>query len=362
MHSPGGTGTTTRFAPRSTTSARCRPRRSSRNTKASDMEFLEGHPLLIRNARIVTTERVFLGSAAVEDGRIAEVSEGDAVRSGVDFEGDYLLPGLVELHTDHLESHYEPRPAVTWHAGSAVLAYDAQIAAAGITTVFDCFRIGSDEVDTRRGFGETYLPLADAVASAAEAGLLRAEHRTHARCEVAAPNVVAVLEAFLASHPAHLISLMDHTPGQRQFRDFEKYLVYYSGVSGRPRAELEEAARERQRFAAPRALKNRPLIVAIARAHGIALASHDDTTIDEVEQAHADGVTIAEFPTTLEAAVASRAAGMATVMGAPNVVLGRSPSGNALARELTEAGHLDILSSDYVPGALLMAAFRLAET
>jgi alpha-D-ribose 1-methylphosphonate 5-triphosphate diphosphatase len=121
---------------------------------------------------------------------------------------------------------------VTWHAGSAVLAYDAQIAAAGITTVFDCFRTGSDEMDTRLGFGETYLPLADAVASAAEAGLLRAEHRTHARCEVAAPNVVAVLEAFLASHPAHLISLMDHTPGQRQFRDFEKYLVFTAASQG----------------------------------------------------------------------------------------------------------------------------------
>ena len=121
---------------------------------------------------------------------------------------------------------------MTWHAGSAVLAYDAQITAAGITTVFDCFRIGSDEMDTRLGFGETYLPLADAVASAAEAGLLRAEHRTHARCEVAAPNVVAVLEAFLASRPAHLISLMDHTPGQRQFRDFEKYLVFTAASQG----------------------------------------------------------------------------------------------------------------------------------
>lgn len=326
------------------------------------MEFLEGRPLLIRNARIVTAERAFLGSVAVEDGRIAEVSEGGAMRSGVDFEGDYLLPGLVELHTDHLESHYEPRPAVTWHAGSAVLAYDAQIAAAGITTVFDCFRIGSDEMDTRLGFGETYLPLADAVARAAEAGLLRAEHRTHLRCEVSAPNVVAVLEDFLASRPAHLISLMDHTPGQRQFRDLEKYLVYYSGVSGRPRAELEEAARERQRTGAPRALKNRPRIVALARARAITIASHDDTTLAEVDLAHADGVAIAEFPTTLEAAAASRALGMATVMGAPNVVRGGSHSGNVAARDLADAGHLDILSSDYVPAALLMAAFRLAET
>src|SRR5271165_6742710 len=225
------------------------------------MEFLEGRPLLIRNAKVVTAERAFLGSVAVEDGRIAEVSEGAATRSGVDFEGDYLLPGLVELHTDHLESHYEPRPAVTWHAGSAVLAYDAQIAAAGITTVFDCFRIGSDEMDTRLGFGETYLPLADAVARAAEAGLLRAEHRTHLRCETSAPNVINFLEEFLASRPAHLISLMDHTPGQRQFRDLEKYFLFYGGKSGGGREDLKEVARQRQGTGAPRALANRPRIV-----------------------------------------------------------------------------------------------------
>jgi alpha-D-ribose 1-methylphosphonate 5-triphosphate diphosphatase len=324
------------------------------------MDFLEGRPILFRNARIVTADRTFTGSLAAADGRITEVREGGS-HAGVDFEGDYLLPGLVELHTDHLESHYEPRPAVTWHAGSAVLAYDAQIAAAGITTVFDCFRIGSDEVDTRLGFGETFVPLADAVARAAEAGLFRAEHRTHLRCEVAAPNVVAALEDFLASRQTHLISLMDHTPGQRQFRDLEKYFVYYGGISGRPRSELEEATRERLRVAAPRAKANRPEIVAIARALGVKLASHDDTTIAEVEQAHAEGVTIAEFPTTLDAAAASRALGMATVMGAPNVVRGGSHSGNVAARDLAEAGHLDILSSDYVPAALLMAAFRLAD-
>src|SRR5277367_5470269 len=131
------------------------------------MEFLDGAATWFRNARIVTSDRVFVGCMKVGDGRIEEIGEDGSPGAGIDFQGDYLLPGLVELHTDHLESHYEPRPAVTWHAGSAVLAYDAQIAAAGITTVFDCFRIGSDEMDTRLGFGETYLPPADAVASAA---------------------------------------------------------------------------------------------------------------------------------------------------------------------------------------------------
>ncbi len=326
------------------------------------MEFLNGGPTLFRNARIVTADRVFTGSLRVEDGRIQEIRENGSAGAGVDFQGDYLLPGLVELHTDHLESHYVPRPAVMWHAGSAVLAYDAQIAAAGITTVFDSFRVGVDEHDAGAQLGDEAAQLAEAVRRAAEAGLLRADHLTHLRCEVPSPNVVDGLGALIAAHPVQLISLMDHTPGQRQFRDLDKYFFFYSGKSGRSRADLEEVAKERQKVGRARALQNRPRIVDIAKAHGITLASHDDTTAEEVALAHRDGVTIAEFPTTIEAAAASRAAGMATVMGAPNVVRGGSHSGNASARELAEAGHLDILSSDYEPAALLMAAYRLADT
>jgi alpha-D-ribose 1-methylphosphonate 5-triphosphate diphosphatase len=325
------------------------------------MEFLDGAATWFRNARIVTADRVFTGCLRVEGGRIEEIGEDGSSGAGLDFQGDYLLPGLIELHTDHLESHYVPRPAVTWHAGSAVLAYDAQIAAAGITTVFDSFRVGVDEYDAGGQLGDEVAPLAEAVRRAAEAGLLRADHLTHLRCEVPAPNVVDSLNELLASHSAELISLMDHTPGQRQFRDLEKYFIYYSGKSGRSQADLEQVARERQKVGRARALENRPRIVEVARTRGIALASHDDTTAEEVALAHRDGVTIAEFPTTLEAAAASRAAGMATVMGAPNVVRGGSHSGNASARQLAEAGQLDILPSDYVPAALLMAAFRLAD-
>ena len=325
------------------------------------MEFLDGAATWFRNARIVTADRVFIGCLKVDDGRIDEIGEHDSRGAGIDFQGDYLLPGLIELHTDHLESHYFPRRAVTWHAGSAVLAYDAQIAAAGITTVFDSLRVGVDEFDVGAQLGDEAALLAEAIRRAADADLLRADHLTHLRCEVAAPNVVDSLHAVLASHSAQLISLMDHSPGQRQYRDLEKYFIYYSGKSGRSRADLAEVAGERQRIGGIRALGNRPRIVEIAKARGIVLASHDDTTAEEVALARCDGVTIAEFPTTLEAAAASRAAGMATVMGAPNVVRGGSHSGNASARELAEAGQLDILSSDYVPAALLMAAFRLAD-
>src|ERR1700722_15154519 len=325
------------------------------------MEFLPGDPVLFANATIVAADRVLKGHVAVEAGRIAEVGKGGGTRSAVDFEGDYLLPGLVELHTDHLEAHFMPRPAVMWHAGSAVLAYDAQIAAAGITTVFDSFRVGMDEFESRAGLGEKFVPLVDAMQKAAAAGLLRSDHLTHLRCEVPAPNVVDFLTEFLAGNAAQLISLMDHTPGQRQFRDLEKYFIYYSGKTGRSAAEMEELVQQRQKVGGARARENRPRVVELAKAAGTAPASHDDTTLEEVALAHSEGVGIAEFPTTIEAAVASRAVGMATVMGAPNVVRGGSHSGNASARELAEAGQLDILSSDYVPAALLMAAFRLAD-
>jgi len=326
------------------------------------MEFHAADPLVLTNAKVVAADRVFLGWVATDHGRIVETGEGHGPKGAIDCQGDFLLPGLVELHTDHLEAHFMPRPRVFWHAGSAVMAYDAQIATAGITTVFDSFRVGMDEhEDWRSGAGEQVVTLADAIERARAADLLRADHQTHLRCEIPAPNVVEFLEEFLTQHPARLVSLMDHTPGQRQFRDLDKYFIYYQGKTGKSERELAEVVRERQRVGRERADANRPRIVALAHAHGLTLASHDDTTLDDVEQAKREGVHIAEFPTTHEAAAASRAAGMATVMGAPNVVRGGSHSGNASARDFAEAGLLDILSSDYVPAALLMAAFHLAD-
>jgi alpha-D-ribose 1-methylphosphonate 5-triphosphate diphosphatase len=326
------------------------------------MEFDADDSLVFTNATVVTAERAFAGHVVVEGGRIVEIGEGAGQQGGIDCEGDYLLPGLVELHTDHLEAHYVPRPRVFWRPGSAVIAYDAQIAAAGITTVFDSFRVGGESADEEKGsVGEQVVRLAEAVQSARAADLLRADHLTHLRCEIPSPNVVEYLEKYLAEHPANLISLMDHTPGQRQFRDLEKYFIYYSGKTGMSAAELHALVGERQRVGRERAAANRPRVVAIAKAHGLTLASHDDTTIEDVAQARLEGVSIAEFPTTREAAAASRGAGMATVMGAPNVVRGGSHSGNASARDFAESGLLDILSSDYVPAALLMGAFRLAD-
>lgn len=314
---------------------------------------------VLDNAEIVLPDAVIRGFVAVADGRIVEVGEGRAPERGIDLDGETLIPGLVELHTDHLESHYAPRPKVRWHPLGAVLAYDAQIATAGITTVFDSLRAGID-VDGY-GLGAELLTLAEALDEARRHRLFRSDHHTHLRCEIPSPDVVDAVDTFAAMFPVGLISLMDHTPGQRQFRDLEKYFVYYGAKTHGGRAEAERAVEARIARSGPLVAENRPALIALAKARGIPLASHDDTTREEVEASYRAGISLAEFPTTVEAARACRERGITVVMGAPNLIRGGSHSGNVAAETLAQEGLLDILSSDYVPASLLMAAFRLPD-
>lgn len=314
--------------------------------------------LVLSNARVVLADDVVTGSVLVRDGRIADIDSKNT-RSGEDFGGDYLIPGLVELHTDHLENHYRPRPGVFWDPLSALHAHDVQISGSGITTVFDAVRIGSD-VDLPNMF-EHSKNLVEAVRAGPEQGWLRAEHFLHLRCELPSHDVVEHFEAF-ADHPqTRLASVMDHTPGQRQFRSLDDYKRFYAKHMGQNEAQMlayiEARQAEHDRYSAG----NRQAIVARAHELGLALASHDDATLAQVEEAAEDGISIAEFPTTLEAAAAAHDAGQAVLMGAPNIVRGKSHSGNISASDLVAAGLLDILSSDYVPFALLQAIFVLPQ-
>ena len=314
--------------------------------------------LVLSNARIVLPDEVVLGSVVVRDGRIAEVSEG-AARTGEDMNGDYIIPGLVELHTDHIETHYAPRPGIRWNPKAAVQAHDAQIAASGITTVFDALRCGMDDFADLTG--DDMGKLADAIVQSSAAGTLRAEHFIHLRCEVSAPDCLDTFEAFRELPAIRMASLMDHAPGQRQFSSLEKYAEYYQKKLNLNDVEFRRFCAERVRQSEENSRSNRRAIAAASRGRNIVLASHDDATLAHVEEAVSDGVSVAEFPTTIEAALASREAGMAVLMGAPNLVRGGSHSGNVSARELAERGCLDILSSDYIPFSLLQAGFLVGE-
>lgn len=314
---------------------------------------------VFRNARLVLRGEVIHGDLLVRDGAIAAIGQGGVGASGLDLDGDWLLPGLVELHTDHLESHYAPRPGVRWNSVAAVQAHDAQIAASGITTVFDALRVGMDE-DSRITSADMRL-LAGTIAAGEAEGRLRAEHFVHLRCEVSAPDALDGFLRFRDDERLRLVSLMDHTPGQRQFTTLESYRRYYQGKTGMSDADFDVFVEKRREQAGRWSDDNRREIAAYCQQNGIVLASHDDATAEHVAEAAAQGVGLAEFPTTREAARASRAAGMKILMGAPNVVRNGSHSGNISARDLAEDGLLDVLSSDYVPFSLVHAAFLLGE-
>lgn len=313
---------------------------------------------ILTHAKIVTAERVFTGTVVLRDGLISEVDDRlSQLPQAQNLNGDYLLPGLVELHTDNLEKHLSPRPGVDWPSASAVMSHDAQIIAAGITTVFDALSIGDVNPKGKR---MQQLPgMVDAIAKANAADMTRAEHRLHLRCEVCHPDTLSVFRDLVEQPLVQLVSVMDHSPGQRQFALESKYREYYMGKYHLSSEQMDAFIVEQVANSKTYSDRYRRAIVDICLARGLSVASHDDATLAHVEESAGYGMSIAEFPTTLEAAQGCRRLGMSVLMGAPNIVRGGSHSGNIAAATLAEEGLLDILSSDYYPASLLQAAFTL---
>jgi alpha-D-ribose 1-methylphosphonate 5-triphosphate diphosphatase len=313
---------------------------------------------VLTNANIVLADEVVPGTLVLRDGKIAEIARG-GVRSGEDMQGDFLIPGLVELHTDHLEGHYAPRPKVRWNPIASVLAHDAQVATAGITTVFDALRVGMDyDADLTI---EDMRKLADAIEDSVREDRVRADHFIHLRCEVSAPDCQEAFASFDNDDRVKLASLMDHAPGQRQFASFDAYAMYYMGKLKMSEEAFRAYCDKRIAQSQANSGVNRVAISEACLARGIVLASHDDATVAHVEEAVEQGIRVAEFPTTAEAAAASKQAGLGVLMGAPNIMRGASHSGNVSARQLAADGLLDILSSDYIPFSLIQSAFFLGD-
>lgn len=313
--------------------------------------------LALANARVVTASEVVRGSVRIEGGVIASIDSG-ASAAGDDLGGDYLLPGLVDIHTDHFEKHVYPRAHVRWDYLQAAIAHDAQIIGGGVTTVFDSLCVGAtyDNPERREILG----PMIDALETAGRSGMLKADHRVHLRCEISDGETPALVEAHAGRGIVRLASVMEHLPGVRQSRDVETYLSRVLKRTGQSeavaRAELERVRRERGEIGRD----VRPRVVELVRAAGLPLMSHDDTDADHVDLALGEGMTVSEFPCTLGAARRAREVGMKIVAGAPNLLRGGSQSGNVAVRELMAEDLVDILASDYVPRSILDCVFRIA--
>ncbi|RKE83620.1 alpha-D-ribose 1-methylphosphonate 5-triphosphate diphosphatase [Rhizobium sp. AG855] len=322
-------------------------------------EAARGEVLILSNARVVTSGHVLHGSVVIEDGRIIEVHEGPSRHAGsIDFAGDYLLPGLVDIHTDHFEKHLYPRAHVRWDFMRAALAHDAQIIGGGVTTVFDSLCVGATTDNPERA--QILKPMIEALEQAQSSGMLRAEHLVHLRCELTDPATPALTAENIDREIVRVLSIMEHLPGIRQSRDIEAYVARACKSTGESPALVREKIKvlvaEKSHFAA----MTRPEVVALARARSMPLMSHDDTDVAHIEEGLAEGVSISEFPCSMEAAQAARDAGMRIVAGAPNLVRGGSQSGNIAVRDLLADKLVDILASDYVPRSMLDAAFMIS--
>ena len=310
------------------------------------------------NYRLQLSDQEILGTLVVTDSVITDIQPG-TVDQGQNGNGDYLMPGLIELHTDNLERGMSPRPKVRWPLDVAAVHHDRDLAGAGITTVCDAISIGDLTPGSLRmtQFG----PMIDTIHQGQTTGRFSVDHRLHLRCELGYDQVYDLVATY-AEHPLlSLMSLMDHTPGQRQFVKLDKYKEYYQGKHGVSADEMEGFIRDRIASQQLHAVDNRRKLVDIAKQQDICLASHDDATPEHVQEAIDDGAAIAEFPTTLDAAKAAHSHGLQVMMGAPNLILGGSHSGNVSAMDLVERELADIISSDYVPQSLVQAMFLIAE-
>ena len=311
------------------------------------------------NYRLLLPHKEILGTIAVKDGIIVDIQPG-VVSQGQNGDGNYLLPGLIELHTDNLEKCISPRPKASFPLELAAVNHDRDLISAGITTVCDAIAIGdvTPKEDSLRI--HHYAAMIDTIAQGQAAGRFSTDHLLHLRCELGYEHLYDVIEPY-SEHPLlALISLMDHTPGQRQFVNINKYKSYYTSNHGVAEAKMDEFVAMRLDNQRKHALANCQALVKLSQAKNISLASHDDATVDHVRDAIAEGVVLAEFPTTLDAAKEAHNHGLLVLMGAPNVVLGGSHSGNVSAMELIKLDLVDIISSDYVPRSLLQSAFIIS--
>ncbi|WP_316859541.1 alpha-D-ribose 1-methylphosphonate 5-triphosphate diphosphatase [uncultured Cohaesibacter sp.] len=313
--------------------------------------------------KLVLPDRIIEnGSILVEHGRIADILD-HPVQSGVDGRGAYILPGFVDMHGDMIELEMEPRTNVHFPIEVALPHLDARLAAAGVTTAYAAVSFSRS---ARKGERRSFEHTSNVIRSLYRLkGDCRVDHKIHARFDITFDNAVGVLQDLVNDDQVDLVSLMDHTPGQGQYRDIERHIQL---TAQRQKVSEDEARQsieeriERRKRPEEEILNNIRKVSEICKVQGVSLASHDDDTVQKANLMADIGAVIAEFPVALEAARATAARGMMNAMGAPNAMRGQSYSGNLSARQAHQEGLLHILASDYHPAAILASVFILAKS
>ncbi len=315
---------------------------------------------ILTNARVFLPDAIIHGTVVLRGRHIAEVQPGRSHAAGAeDLDGDDLIPGVVDVHTDNLERQVMPRANARWPSRSAFLAHDAQCAAAGVTTVLDALCLGDLGFEQDRD--QTFLDGVADLTSLTATGLLKSEHFLHLRCELPAVDMPELLDGVADHALVAMVSVMDHSPGVGQYRDLGRYVKMRMRQTQWTEAEvLARVAvlrEKREKLLEPQ----RRFVMERVAGRDMPVASHDDESEAQIAMHHAEGIRISEFPVTMEAALAARRMDVPVIAGAPNIVRGGSHSGNVAAMDIARAGALDTIASDYVPAAMIEAAYACAD-
>lgn len=314
--------------------------------------------MYLTNARVVLADEVLEdASILLEDGVINAICpENISHAVETNLAGQLLMPGMIDLHCDALEKEVEPRPNVHFPLDFACAQADKRNAAAGITTVYHALSFANDELGVRNN--AMAAQVARAVHTWNPHGLV--DNRVHCRYEITDETGLPVLLELLSEQSMHLISMMDHTPGQGQFKDLAAYRDYLSRTYRKSHDEVDVIV-ERKLEAATGAYQRMQTLAKAAHKAGISVASHDDDSPVRVATMSGIGADISEFPITMAAAQSAKAVGMSTIYGAPNIIRGMSQSGSMRAIDAIKEGVADCLCADYHPATLIVAVMKIVE-
>jgi alpha-D-ribose 1-methylphosphonate 5-triphosphate diphosphatase len=322
-------------------------------------EVLPRHAVIIREDRVEAVLPMDDLNSRDPDG--CGTGGGETLR--FDARGGYVLPGFIDIHSDYIESVIQPRPTCLMDFETGLREAEKHLLGHGVTTIYHSLSLMNGSAAGKHSFRtrENLERLAAYIKDLHE-GCHLIRHRFHARYEIDNIGIYDYLAELLKNGSVHELSFMDHTPGQGQYRNLEiyakSYVTWAADCSGKTMDQVMAEAKGKP-VASREMLKS---LAALAHERHIPLASHDDDTPEKVALMKNEfGVSISEFPIELDVAKKARGEGILVAVGAPNVMLGGSHSGNLSAVEAIREGAADILCSDYYPASLLHAAFKLEE-
>lgn len=315
-------------------------------------------PVIICNANVVTEDEILTDAFVfIENGIISDIRPCSIPRKGYEIDGSnlYLLPGFIDIHCDAIEKEIEPRPNVLFPIEYAIFELDKKFAACGITTTFYSLSFAEMDVGLRSNGMAAHI-----IEKIHELNkLLTVNAKIHARYEMTDYAALPFLEVLIENEKIHLVSIMDHTPGQGQFKEIASYKQYFGRVYQKTEEELNSIIMRKIEARNNGAAKALSSIIKLCKNHSITIASHDDDSIEKVKELLNIGVSISEFPVNVEAARYARENGIHVCVGAPNVLRGQSQLKNLSARDAIANGISDIICSDYAPASMIHAVFTL---